>query len=231
MLRSWSASRWLAFVALALGSAFPLALLVLRARFSGSFGFRFLVWNLFLAWIPLGFALVVELGWRRQVPRWWLLVPGTGWLLFFPNAPYIVTDLIHLAPRDGTPLWYDALILFSMAIAGLAVGFTSLRIIQLVVAASKGPVLGWVVALGVLGLSGFGIYLGRFGRYNSWDLLSRPRTLLYDVSEVATSPFSNAKAIAVSALFSGFLVVTYLGQVALGRLEVPERHDVDTSIG
>lgn len=228
MTSNWPASRWLALLALALGSAFPLALMVVRAGVSGSFGFRFLVWNLFLAWIPLGFALLVELGWRRRWPLVASLACGLGWLLFFPNSPYIVTDLIHLAPREGSPLWYDALIIFSMALSGLAVGFTSLRIIQLVVAASRGVFAGWVTSIGVLGISGFGIYLGRFGRYNSWDVLSRPRTLLYDVRDVAVSPLSNARAIAVSALFTSLLIVSFLGLVALGRLETPERRPSDT---
>ena len=181
------------------------------------------MWNLFLAWVPLGFALVIEYGWRRHWTRPRLLMPLLAWLVFFPNAPYLVTDLIHLRSRAGAPLWFDALILMSMGIAGMLVGYVSLYLVQLVVTASFGWIRGWCVALFVLFLSGFGIYLGRFGRYNSWDVLSRPRTLLYDARDVAAEPLSNKRAIGVSLLFSVFLVVTYTAVVTLGHMRVPER--------
>ena len=171
----------------------------------------------------LGFALCVEYGWRRHWTRPVLLLPFLGWLAFFPNAPYLITDLVHLKTFDGAPLWFDALILMSMGLAGLLVGYVSLYVVQLVVASSFGRFWGWTMSMTVLGLSGFGIYLGRFARYNSWDLLSRPRSLLYDVRSVAFEPESNPRAIAVSVMFTTFLIVTYLAIVTLGQLRVPER--------
>ena len=212
-------------------SAFPIVLLALRSRIAGSFGYRFVFWNLFLAWVPLGFALVAELGWRGHWSRARLTVPLAGWLVFFPNAPYVVTDVIHLQEREGSPLWFDALILFSTGLAGLLVGFVSLRMVQLIVTASFGRIAGWATSVGVLALSGFGIYLGRFGRYNSWDLLSRPRTLLYDVRSVALDPQSNGRTIAISVVFSAFLAVTYLAMVAIGQLTLPSRPAAAGSLG
>ncbi len=173
--------------------------------------------------MPLGFAFVAEVGWRAHWSRRALLVPLFGWLLFFPNAPYIVTDVIHLRESPDSPLWFDALILMSMGIAGLVVGFVSLRMVQLIISASFNWALGWVVSLSVLVLSGFGIYLGRFARYNSWDILSSPRSLLYDVRSLAVDPISNRRAIAISAVFTAFLLVTYLGTIALGQLRLPSR--------
>lgn len=216
-------SRVATAVTLSLTSAFPVALLAVRTRLGDNLGYRFLLWNLFLAWVPLGFAFVAEVGWRLHWSRRRLLIPLVGWTLFFPNAPYIVTDVIHLRENDYSPLWFDALILFSMGLAGLIVGFVSLRMVQLIVNASFGRVWGWIVSLGVLGLSGFGIYLGRFGRYNSWDVLSSPRRLLYDVQSVALDPMSNQRAIAISVLFTAFMVVAYLGIVAIGQLRLPRR--------
>jgi len=204
-------------------SGFPVVLLALRARMGGGLGFRFLLWNLFLAWVPLGFAFVAEFGWRRHWSRRSLLWPLGGWLLFFPNAPYVVTDVIHLEANPISPLWFDALILFSIGLAGLLVGFVSLRIVQLIVNASFSRRTGWIVSLGVLSVSGFGIYLGRFGRYNSWDILSSPRRLLYDVQSVALDPVSNSRTLAISAVFAAFLTVTYVGTIALGRLVLPWR--------
>lgn len=221
-------SRLIVGATLVATSAFPLALLALRHRIGAGIGYRFLVWNLFLAWVPLGFALLAELGWRRHWRYGWRAAVLVAWLLFFPNAPYVVTDVIHLQANDISPLWFDALILFSTGLAGLLVGFVSLRIVQLVLAASFNRVVGWVVALGVLLLSGFGIYLGRFSRYNSWDVLSSPRRLLYDVRSVAFDPLSNQRTIAISIVFAAFLTVTYVGVVALGQITLPERSDTAT---
>jgi len=204
-------------------SAFPIALLALRSRLGDGIGYRFLLWNLFLAWVPLGFAFIAEMGWRGHWSRRRLLWPLLGWLLFFPNAPYVITDVVHLQKNDVSPLWFDALILFSTGLAGLLVGFVSLRMVQLIINASFSRLAGWIVSIGVLMMSGFGIYLGRFGRYNSWDILSSPRSLLYDVQSVALDPISNRRTIAVSALFSAFLAVTYLGAIALGQLRLPWR--------
>ncbi|MFN8053381.1 MAG: DUF1361 domain-containing protein [Acidimicrobiales bacterium] len=210
---------------LALTSGFPVALLALRARLGDGLGYRFLLWNLFLAWIPLGFAFLAEVGWRRHWSRRRLLLPLFGWLLFFPNAPYVVTDVVHLQGNRVSPLWFDALILFSTGLAGLLVGFVSLRMVQLIISASFQRAWGWIVSIGVLVLSGFGIYLGRFARYNSWDILTSPRSLLYDVRSVALDPVSNRRTIAISVVFTAFLVVTYLGTIALGQMRLPWRAD------
>lgn len=225
-------SRLLMAVMLSATSAFPLALLAMRARMGAGLGYRFLLWNMFLAWVPIGFAFIAEMGWRWHWSRRRILIPLFGWLLFFPNAPYVVTDVIHLRKNAISPLWFDALILFSTGLAGLLVGFVSLRMVQLIINASFGRVWGWLVSVGVLVLSGFGIYLGRFARYNSWDILSSPRRLLYDVQSVALDPISNKRAIAISVIFTAFLAVTYLGTIALGQLHLPRRppppgHDAD----
>jgi uncharacterized membrane protein len=204
-------------------SAFPVALLALRARMGDGLGFRFLLWNLFLAWVPLGFAFVAELGWRWHWSRRRILLPLLGWLLFFPNAPYVITDVVHLQKSAVSPLWFDALILFSTGLAGLLVGFVSLRMVQLIISASFTRAWGWVISLGVLMLSGFGIYLGRFARYNSWDILASPHRLIFDVQSVALDPVSNRRALAISAVFAAFLAVTYLGTIALGQLRLPRR--------
>jgi uncharacterized membrane protein len=196
--------------------AFPLMMLAVRVRVSDQLSYAFLVWNLFLAGLPVLFALGAETALRhgRRVAAG---VLGVGWLLLFPNSPYLVTDLIHLRERPPAPLWFDALILVSAAVAGLLAGFVSLHLMQGAVARLWGTAAGWLTAVAVLGLSGFGVYLGRFARYNSWDVLTRPRTLLYDV-RAAVDPTSDRRAIAVTALFSSFLLVTYATVELLGRI-------------
>lgn len=206
---------------LILCAAFPVALLALRARAVDELSYAFLVWNLFLAGIPVLFALVADWSWRsgRKVAA--VLALGL-WLLFFPNAPYLVTDLIHLRERPPAPLWFDALILGSAGVAGLLAGFASLRIVQVLAERRWRPATSWTFVLAVLFASGFGVYLGRFGRFNSWDVLTRPRELLYD-AVAGGDPLSSRRAVAVTLLFSGFLIVGYLSVVALSALRPPPR--------
>lgn len=196
--------------------AFPVAMLLARTTVSDQLSYGFLVWNLFLAGVPVLLALAVDTAWRHG-RRATGAVAWVGWLLVFPNSPYLVTDLIHLRERPPTPLWFDALILVSAAVAGLLAGFVSLHLVQGAVTRRLGTAWGWVMAIVVLGLSGFGVYLGRFARFNSWDVLTRPRTLLYNVGN-SVSPFDNPRAVGVTVLFSSFLIVCYVTIEMLTRL-------------
>ena len=118
-----------------LGSLLGLTLLVyalvgVRVVYSGSEHYGALIWNLFLAWIPFALALAVYDGFRRGASRTLLLTGGALWLLFFPNAPYIVTDLKHLRTWEGAPIWYDVVMASAAAWAGLARGVVSLYLMQ-----------------------------------------------------------------------------------------------------
>ena len=186
------------------------AMVAVRVAYSGSPHYGALVWNLFLAWIPCVLALAVYDGFRRGAPRL-PLVAGAGlWLLFFPNAPYIVTDLKHLRTWDGMPILYDVVLASAAAWAGLALGFVSLYLMQTVVRRLVGALNAWFFVLAVLGLSSFGIYLGRFQRWNSWDLFVQPRALLGDVWTPIAHPLDHPRTVAVTALFTAFLAATYL---------------------
>lgn len=201
--------------------AFPVVMLAARSPEGERLSYGFLEWNLFLAALPIPLALAVEHAWRHDRAAlgtaFWL-----AWLVVFPNSPYLVTDLIHLRERPPTPLWFDALILGSAAIAGLLAGFVSLHLVQAAVARRRGDRWGWAMALAVLGLSGFGVYLGRFVRLNSWDVLSRPRRLLYDMGSAVTVQ-DTPRAVVVTALFSSFLIVSYATVEMLGRVGTTER--------
>ena len=137
-----------------------------------------LVWNLFLAWIPFAIALYIYDGYRRARCA---CRSGAGavWLVFFPNAPYIVTDFKWLRVSAGAPLWYDVVLVSAAAWCGLLLGFVSLYLMQAVIRRL------WArscVALRLrhLALGSFGVYLGRFQRWNSWDVFTRPRVLAQD---------------------------------------------------
>jgi uncharacterized membrane protein len=173
--------------------------------------YRFLVWNLFLAWIPYVSALGVA--WLHQTrPRqWWLLVlPSAIWLLFFPNAPYIITDFLHLQTRWAVPTWYDTILIAAFSWSGLFLGIFSLRAMQSLVRAFLGRILSWLFVSGTLLLSSLGIYIGRFLRWNSWDLLLHPRSVWTDVTVRLANPLVYRQTFGVTLLFAAFLGVCYL---------------------
>jgi uncharacterized membrane protein len=188
---------------LILVSLFSVALVAVRVLFSGQITYIFLIWNLFLAWLPLLFAWLA-LRWQNRTP----LVLGALflWLLFFPNAPYLVTDLIHLRPLPPVPLWYDLILLFDYALLGLFLAFVSLHMMQNLVDRRFGSAASWAFVLSVLSISGLGVFIGRFLRWNSWDLFLRPFSLLGNVWAHLAEP----RTLLVSGLMALLLLFAYL---------------------
>ena len=191
------------------GSLFCVALVLLRLEQSGSTKFTGLIWNLFLAWIPFLLAVAVYDGWRRKRGRGSLVVLGAVWLLFFPNAPYIVTDFVHLERTADAPYWFDAITVSAFAWTGVLLGFASLFLMQTVVRQWRGVVSGWIFAGAALALGSLGIYLGRFLRLNSWDALEHPSVLPRIAHAVARNPFAYQEAIGVTVLFTVALGFAY----------------------
>ena len=201
-----------------LAASLSLSLLLVAGRvlMTGRGLFLFLVWNLFLAVIP--FALSTMLGTARGPLRARLLVPvGATWLLFFPNAPYILTDLFHLERRAGVPLWYDLALILSCAWNGLMLAYASLADMQRLVQLRLGTGAGWAFATLALLLSSFGIYLGRYLRFNSWDELANPLTLFFDIVNRILHPFSFPGTWGVTLVFGLLLLVGYGTVRLLGR--------------
>jgi uncharacterized membrane protein len=138
---------------------------------------------------------------------------GTLWLLFFPNAPYIVTDLKNIGVVGGIPILYDVLLLSAAAWTGLLLGLTSLFLIHTVARRLLGDSNAWALVVGVLAVSSFGIYLGRVQRWNSWDVFVRPGTLLGQLGEGL-----HARPIALTVLLTSFLLASYLVFYSFARL-------------
>ena len=203
--------------ALAVLSLVGVGLLVVRADRAGQPAFAFLQWNLFLAWIPFVLATCLAAVHHRRGPRPLLWALGGAWLLFLPNAPYILTDFIHLGRRDGAPLWFDAALIGTFAATGLILGLASLLIVHHVVEARSGRVVGWVVAVGSLVLRALGVSLGRLPRLNPRDVITDPNGLIAVVLERLADPLGNPFLLRFGLLMSVLLLGCYLVAWVLGR--------------
>jgi uncharacterized membrane protein len=178
-----------------------------------------LLWNLFLAVVPLFMSVAFQAASARRRS----LLAGVCfllWLLFLPNAPYILTDLIHLAPRPGVPLWYVLAMLLSCAGTGALLGYLSLLNVHLVIERKFGKVVGWIVAAASLMLCGFGIYLGRFLRWNSWDAFTNPLPLLKAIIGQFVDAGPHPHPLSVTLIFGTGLIIGYL---ALRAIAAPGR--------
>ena len=154
--------------------------------------YRFLDWNLFLAWLPVVFALTATACVRGGLGAL-AIVPGVLWLLFFPNAPYMLTDFIHLQESPATPLWYDGLMLSAFAWTALLLGFFSLYLMQLLVRRLVGAPVAWLGVVAVLALGSFGVYIGRFIGFNSWDALLHPGRVAHVIDTRVESPVDHPR--------------------------------------
>lgn len=199
------------FYPLVLSSLLASSFFVWRYFYSGSNNYMNLMWNLFLAWVPYGFSLLAD-GIRRVWVGAWplLLLLGLGWLAFFPNAPYLVTDFYHLSWRPPVPFWYDIGLVAIFAFTGCFLAIASLRTMHCLVEEYLGRVAGWLFTFLALAMAGLGVYLGRFGRWNSWDLLLHPRTLIKELALQMLNPLDNMGFVGFTLMFTSILLVFYL---------------------
>jgi uncharacterized membrane protein len=206
------------FILLAAAAAGCVLLIMARVVYSDTFYHTSLVWNLFLAWIPFVLAYVVyAIAWKRT--RLYIILPVVVflWLIFLPNAPYMLTDLQDLTkPVSGAPLWYDVIILIWFSWTGMLMGVVSLYLMHEIVKREFGRLAGWVFVFMVAGLSSIGIYMGRFLRWNSWDILQEPTHILSDSLNLLLHPARST--IGFTFLMTAFFLFVYLTLYALGHM-------------
>ena len=198
------------FVLLNGACAMCIGLVVARVAYSDTDRHTGLIWNLFLAWIPFILAYLAHaVSWRRS---WiYLVIPFVAflWLIFFPNAPYMLTDLQDLARRAGdAPLWYDVIIVVWCSWTGMLLGVISLYLMQDIVMRTFGRATGWAFVFIISGLSSFGIYIGRFVRLNSWDILQNPAETAMDILGLIIDP--SRRLAAFTLLYTFFFLFVYL---------------------
>ncbi|MFL5763070.1 MAG: DUF1361 domain-containing protein [Bacteroidia bacterium] len=190
-------------------SAMSMLLLVVRLLWSDNLSYIFLAWNLFLAWIPLFISIKlrnVAAAKGKTSLRFFLF---GSWLLFFPNSPYILTDLFHLHQRPEIPLWFDLILILSFALNGLMLGYASLFKVRKVMFDRLHTRLVDFFMIVLICMCSFGIYLGRYPRYNSWDLISNPVSLMADIFNMLIHPFHHTRMVGVTFFFSLFLIAGY----------------------
>jgi uncharacterized membrane protein len=176
--------------------------------------FLFLVWNLFLAWIPYWTSLALGYwGKSSAILSGGLLL---FWLLFFPNAPYLLTDLMHLYKQRGdVPFWLDVMLILSFAWTGLMLGYASMFEVQYFLERRFPNWLTKTIMVGSIWLAGFGVYMGRFQRLNSWDVFTRPWAVVRWELHVLGNPMNYISTLGVAFAISGFMMVGYFTILAL----------------
>ncbi|MBP9887504.1 MAG: DUF1361 domain-containing protein [Leptospiraceae bacterium] len=171
--------------------------------------FLFLNWNLFLAFVPWAVTSVTILKPKLQTYRITIFILLSIWLLFFPNAPYILTDLFHLRLKSAMPKWFDLILILSFAWTGLVFGFLSLWDIEKILSKSMNRIWMSLISVCLLFIGSFGIYLGRYLRWNSWDIINEPFNLIYDITDRLVNPFDHPRTWGVTIFMGIFLNIIY----------------------
>ena len=210
--------RLMMFFLLAGATVFSVAIWRIRSDYSASGRYAFLIWNLFLAWIPF---IIAYFTYTLTLNRRWIyiVIPVAAffWLIFFPNAPYILTDFQHLAYNSNDlPVWYDVMMLIWFAFTGLLLGMVSLFLMQEIIRREFGRWVGWVFVALVTSLTSAGVYMGRFLHWNSWDILRNPTGLASYTLARAQNP--SLQAIGFTGLFAAFFLFLYITLYTFGHL-------------
>ncbi|EWH13698.1 hypothetical protein KLA_07861 [Cellulophaga geojensis KL-A] len=185
--------------------SFAILILAVRIKITGSLFFSFLVWNLFLAGLPYLFSQVLKYLNNSNYSKIGQFVFFGMWLLFLPNSPYIITDLIHLQNENATLVWLDLLLLFVYAIIGLLLGLFSMIDVYQVLKSKYNAKNAHFFMIYLCLLCGYGVYLGRFLRFNSWDLFTKPHILAYNIAHSLT----NYNVWSMTFAFGGLLYILF----------------------
>ncbi|WP_063795693.1 DUF1361 domain-containing protein [Paenibacillus sp. Soil750] len=190
---------------------------------SGNRPYLFIFWDTFLAWVPVGIAVILDLLFsytRKKMRALILMLIGASWFFFFPNAPYLVTDLLHVFARYSFDpakrfwadivFWQHLFTIFTIAMLGLLLGSISLFSVQNLVRISFGVIASWIFVIFVLLLSSFGIYIGRFVRWNSWDVIMRPGYILKELFIMLTDTSKLSHIFTFCKFMFMVLIISYV---------------------
>jgi len=191
---------------LILSIAFTMLLLTARILYIKELVYIFYLWNTFLAMLPFLFSRLLT---KQTSFNYKAILLIASWLLFFPNAPYIITDIFHFEKRLPVPVWYDLTIVVSGAWNGLLLGIVSLmQVEQFLTNHFTKKMVSFFVFTSIC-LCGYGVYIGRFLRYNSWDVVTQPLLILFSFLHQVVHPLRNIGVWAFTFVFSLMLSIIY----------------------
>lgn len=200
---------------LLLSVGFTIALWIVRCIYSGTLSYGFYAWNLFLAGIP--YFISTRLIKYDKISKG-VIALLLAWLLFFPNAPYIITDLFHYMERPPVPYWYDLILVITGAWNGLILGLISLMNVELFLGKHLKPLLVKATVLLSFLLCGYGVFIGRFLRFNSWNIISDPYDLAYTSAHHVFFPLHYPNLWVFTLLFAMMLGIIYYTLQLLPRM-------------
>lgn len=190
-------------------SLFAFDLTMFRLWFANEKKFLFLNWNLFLAFLPWVFSTLILLKVNDKKDKKFLYFFVVGWILLLPNSFYILTDFFHFRLISKMPEWFDLLLILFFVWLGLLYGILSILDMEKVLKSVISPRLEKLIISVFFFVISFGIYLGRYLRWNSWDVLSSPYFLFKDIFDIFFFPFSNLRAWSMTILMGIFLNLIY----------------------
>lgn len=191
-------------------------MLLLRFFVTGSTRFSFLLWNLFLAWLPALISLWFTRP-RKEFHRVLAACLFIFWLFLLPNTFYILSDFVHLRASGDINILFDAVLLFSFSAIGFLLGLLSLGIMHLWIRRYIGERLALGAMYVIIYLCSFAIYLGRYLRWNSWDIFTNPLGLLVDVSDRVIAPLDHPRTLSTTVVFFALIGVSYGSFWWIGR--------------
>lgn len=206
---------------LLLSSLFACALELIRIWLTHKQNYSYFIWNLFLAWVPYLISMYLPVSFVVMKRKWiaWLLL--VVWFFFWPNSPYMLTDLLHLKEKQNIPLWFDLGLILSFAWTGLILGFISLLEIQSLIRKQTNRFVAWVFASFMIFSGGLGIYIGRYVRLNSWDVVANPVRVIFDIFSHFSDHMLRIEMIGMTLLYSVFLLLGYLTVKVI--IKIPDR--------
>jgi uncharacterized membrane protein len=207
---------------------FSCTLVGLRILHTGSLTFLSMIWNIFLAYIPYAISTALTV-WRKPAthphtvrarPGHWFVslmavlrvLSFFIWLLFIPNSFYILTDLFHLADNhrnSRVPEWFDLALILSFACNGLLLGILSTRQVEKLLVPGTAVLAQWLFLYPVMWLNALGIYIGRYLRFNSWDIVTDPVNLFSDILTMLLHPLRYRDAWGMVFCYSILLTLIY----------------------
>ncbi|GLB53600.1 membrane protein [Neptunitalea chrysea] len=194
------------YIIIAIIGIIAIGLFIMKLFYLETYFLMFLAWNLFLAYVPLAISSFITYKKSSKYKLWGL---SLLWLLFLPNAPYIFTDFIHLK-SNLSHFWFDFVMILMFAISGLLAGLYSIYQLHLHFKTKIKQSIQWTIIVIISFLCGLGIYLGRVIRFNSWDILHRPFSILLSVFKIFIHPINNQSAWYITFGFGVFIFISYV---------------------